>query len=407
MLLGKGLFFKIVDRHLNTLCDQIAMLFDPKDTAMNIKYKVTLNQDERAELEQLTEQGKHSARRIRRAQILLMSDNRAYEDQEIAEILNVSTSTIYRTKRDFVEYGLADALEEGIRLGQPRKLDANQEALLVAIACSKPPKGRCRWTLTLLSDELVALTDINSISVETIRQRLKNKDLKPWQKKMWCIGKLDAAYIARMEHILDLYAQPADDRRPIVNFDEAGKQLVGHVNEPKPAKPGVVAKEDYEYQRMGVQNIFLFFDRHRRWRKTKVTDNKRHDDFAECMRALVDEDYPNADVVRVVLDNFGTHCEASLYKTFPPNEARRILRRLEFHFTPKHASWLNMAEIEIGNMNQQCLDRRVSNKNELIVELEHWQDRRNSDKATIDWMFDVDRARHKLERAYAKLISQN
>ena len=171
---------------------------------MNIKYKVTLSTGERVELEKITSHGKSSARRIKRAQILLMSNNRNYEDQDIAELLTVSTSTIYRVKRDFVEYGLTEALEEGFRTGQPRKLDANQEALLVAIACTEPPKGRCRWTLTLLSDQLITLTDVATISNETIRQRLKSNDLKPWQKKMWCIGKLDATYIARMEHVRDL-----------------------------------------------------------------------------------------------------------------------------------------------------------------------------------------------------------
>tara|TARA_Y100000588_G_C14165296_1_gene886647 strand:+ start:384 stop:1508 length:1125 start_codon:yes stop_codon:yes gene_type:complete len=374
---------------------------------MNIKYKVTLSADERVELEQITSHGKSSARRIKRAQILLMSNNRTYEDQDIAEILAVSTSTIYRVKRDFVEYGLIEALEEGSRTGQPRKLDANQEALLVAIACTEPPKGHCCWTLTLLSDQLITLTDIETISNETVRQCLKSNDLKPWQKKMWCIGKLDATYIARMEHVLDLYAESADDKRPIVNFDEAGKQLVDHVNEPRPAKPGRVAKEDYEYERAGMANIFMFFDRHRGWRKAKVTDTKKSVDFAECMRELVDEYYPEADVVRVVLDNLGTHNEASLYKAFPAAEARRILRRLEFHFTPKHASWLNMAEIEIGNMNQQCLDRRIANRDILIEELSHWQTERNAEKASIKWMFDVDKARQKLDRAYGKLTGQN
>ena len=224
---------------------------------------------------------------------------------------------------------------------------------------------------------------------------------------MWCIGKLDAAYIARMEHVLDLYAEPADPRRPVINFDEAGKQLVDHVNEPIPMKPGKVAKDDYEYQRAGMANIFMFFDRHRGWRKAKVTDRKTAVDFAECMRELVDHDYPEADVVRVVLDNLCTHHEASLYKAFPPAEARRILRRLEFHYTPKHASWLNMAEIEIGNMNQQCLDRRIANKALLIEELAHWEKLRNEEKASIKWMFNVDTAREKLDKAYGKLTCQN
>ena len=372
-----------------------------------IKYKVVLNADEQSELEQITSQGKHSARKIKLAKILLMSHAQIYTDEAIAELLLISQSTIHRTRRYFVEYGLSDAIHDDPRSGQPRKLDGNQEALLIAITCSEPPKGRCRWTLSMLGDQLISLTELETISPETIRQRLKDNDLKPWQKKMWCIGKLDAAYIARMEHVLDLYAEPVDPRRPVINFDEAGKQLVDHVNEPIPMKPGKVAKDDYEYQRAGMANIFMFFDRHRGWRKAKVTDRKTAVDFAECMRELVDYDYPEADVVRVVLDNLCTHHEASLYKAFPPAEARRILRRLEFHFTPKHASWLNMAEIEIGNMNQQCLDRRIANKALLIEELGHWERQRNEEKASIKWMFNVDTAREKLDKAYGKLTCQN
>ena len=372
-----------------------------------IKYKVVLNADEQAELELIISQGKHLAREIERAQILQMSHSGFYADKDVAEFLSISVATVYRTKRYFVEYGLSDALYDAPRSGQPRKLDANQEALLIAITCSKPPKGRCRWTLTMLGDQLISLTELETVSPETIRQRLKENDLKPWQKKMWCIGKLDATYLARMEHILDLYAEPADPMRPIINFDEAGKQLVEHVNEPIPMKPGKVAKDDYEYQRAGMANIFMFFDRHRGWRKTKVTDRKTAIDFAECMRELVDQEYPESKCIRVVLDNLSTHTEASLYKAFPPEEARRILRRLEFHYTPKHASWLNMAEIEIGNMNQQCLDRRIPDKDTLIEELMSWQEQRNEEKASIKWMFNLDSARTKLDKAYAKLNYQN
>ena len=371
------------------------------------KYKVVLSSSEQSELEEITSQGKHSARKIKRAQILLMSHAQTYTDEDITDLLSVSQSTIYRTRRYLVEYGLSEAIHDEPRTGQPRKLDGNQEALLIAITCSEPPKGRCRWTLSLLGNQLITLTELESVSPETIRQRLKENDLKPWQRKMWCIGKLDATYIARMEHVLDLYAEPADPKRPVINFDEAGKQLVEHVNEPIPMRPGMVAKDDYEYKRAGMANIFMFFDRHRGWRKAKVTERKTAVDFAECMRELVDCDYPEADVVRVVLDNLSTHHEASLYKAFPPEEARRILRRLEFHYTPKHASWLNMAEIEIGNMNQQCLDRRIANKEQLIEELAHWEKQRNEEKASIKWMFNVGTAREKLGKAYAKLIGQN
>ena len=168
-------------------------------------------------------------------------------------------------------------------------------------------------------------------------------------------------------------------------------------------KPGHVSKTDYEYQRKGVANIFLCFDRHRSWRHAKVTATKKATDFAEMMRTLVDEHYPEAERIRVVLDNYSTHQPASLYRAFPAPEARRLLRKLEFHYTPKHASWLNMVEIEIGNMNQQCLNRRISTMAYLTAELAAWQDRRNKDKASINWLFDVDKARVKLNRVYEKL----
>ena len=377
--------------------------FNTKGDAMNIKYIVTLNDKERQHLEDITSKGKSLARVIQRAHILLMSDKRQHKDNDIAEFLSVSEATIYRTKRNFVDFGLEAALEEGSRIGRARKLDANQEAMLVSLACSEPPAGSCRWTLSLLAGELIALTDIDPVSTDTVRRRLKENDLKPWQKKMWCIGSMNADYVAQMEHILDLYAEPEDELRPIVNFDEAGKQLVGHVKEPLQTKPASVAKEDYEYKREGVENIYMFFDRHRGWRKVKVTETKKAVDFAECMRELVDQHYPNADTVRVVLDNLNTHCAGSLYKAFPAEEARRILKRLEFHHTPKHASWLNMVEIEIGNMNQQCLDRRIDKREILIAELSAWEERRNQERASINWMFNVDKAREKLTKAYDRL----
>ena len=374
---------------------------------MNIRYKVDLTETERSTLVQITTKGKHAVRKITRAHILLMSDKRQYSDARIIDLLKVSSSTVYRTKRAFVEYGLDYALEEGKRSGQPRKLNIKQEALLLATACTNPPKGCSRWTLNLLGDQLMVLTELEEISLETIRKRLKENELKPWQKKMWCVGKLDTEYIARMENVLDLYAQEADPLRPVVNFDEAGKQLVKDVSAPSLAKPGQAAREDYEYERAGMMNIYMHFDRHNGWRKAVVTENKTALDFAECMRELVDKDYPDAEVIRVVLDNFSTHSVASLYKAFAPAEALRIAKRLEFHFTPKHASWLNMAEIEIGNMNRQCLDRRISDKSTLVEELAHWQSRRNQRKETIHWMFNVDQARNKFNNAYSKLTGQN
>lgn len=374
---------------------------------MKRKYKVTLTEEEQLVIEGITKRGRHSARKINRAKILSMSSEQNYSDEQMASLLTVSISTIYRTRKAFVEYGLTEALEEGSRSGQPRKLDAKQEALLIATACTEAPSGYSRWTLNLLGERLIALTDIESVAVETIRRRLKENDLKPWQKKMWCIASLDAEYIARMEDVLDLYAEEPDPLKPVVNFDEAGKQLVKEVNEPIQAKSGQVAREDYEYERAGVRNIFMHFDRHNGWRKAVVTENKTALDFANCMRELVDTDYPDAEVIRVVLDNFSTHSVTSLYKAFPAKEALRIAKKLEFHFTPKHASWLNMAEIEIGNMNRECLDRRIPSKEALIEELDHWQKRKNNKRSTIHWMFNVEQARDKFRKAYNQLTRQN
>lgn len=370
---------------------------------MNVKYLVELTEDERNQLMEITTKGRQAARVVRRANILLMADGRQYTDGEIAEALSAGTATVYRIKRDFVEHGLDAALAEDDRPGGSRKLDAKEEALLVSIACSKPPEGCARWTLQLLRDQLVVLTEHEHVSIETIRRRLQEKQLKPWQKKMWCIREFDADFVAQMEHILDLYAEAPNPARPVVNFDEALKQLVADTRKPKAMKPGKSAKEDYEYSRVGIANIFLFFDRHRGWRKAKPTEHKGNTDFAECMRDLVDVHYPEAEIIRVVLDNLNTHRPGALYRAFPPEEARRILHRLEFHYTPAHASWLNMVEIEIGNMNQQCLDQRIPDWQTLNRELSAWETRRNAQQATIDWLFDVDKARTKLTRAYQGL----
>ena len=169
---------------------------------------------------------------------------------------------------------------------------------------------------------------------------------------------------------------------------------------PVAARPGKTARQDYEYVRNGTANVFMFVDAHRPWRHAKVTDRRANSDFAECMRDLVDRHYPSAECIRVVLDNLSTHKAASLYEVFAPDEARRILRRLEFHYTPKHASWLNMVEIEIGVMVAQCLDRRIPDKPTLISEVARWQRRRNAEQARIKWLFTVDRARIKLGRSY-------
>jgi len=217
---------------------------------------------------------------------------------------------------------------------------------------------------------------------------------------MWCIPKVNAEYVARMEDILDLYAEPPDPRRPVVNFDETPVQLIEETRVPIPARRGRLRKIDYEYKRNGTANLFVWVDRHACKRKVNVTDRRTAVDFAHQMRELVDIDYPDADVVRVVLDNLNTHRPASLYEAFDPAEARRVLRKVEFHFTPKHASWLNMVEIEIGVLSKQCLARRIPDRETLTREVGAWVDQRDAEGATIRWMFTVDAARRKMGGAY-------
>jgi transposase len=366
---------------------------------MNIRYRVTLSSDERSDLEALVRGGKCAVRRLKRAQILLAADA-GRTDEGIASAVAVGTSTVYRTKQHFVEDGLERALSEAPRPRPARKLGAGDESLLVAMTCADPPAGCSRWTLQLLADEMIALTEHETLSDETVRRRLGEMGLKPWQKKMWCVPKIDAEYVARMEDVLALYAEPHDEHHPVVCFDETPRQLIGEARVPVRASPGKRARSDYEYVRNGTANVFMFVDVNRPWRHAKVTDRRASADFAECMRDLADLHYPNATKIRVVLDNLSTHKPSALYETFEPCEARRILTRLEFHYTPKHASWLNMVEIEIGVMVKQCLSRRIGEKQTLIAEIAAWEARRNAEGAHIDWMFTVERAREKLGRAY-------
>jgi transposase len=368
---------------------------------MNIRYRVTLIAEERHQLHALVSGGQAAVRRIKRAQILLAADATS-TDEMIARHVGVGTSTVYRTKQRFVEEGLERALSEAPRPGAPRKLGARDESLLVAVACSKPPDGRARWTMDLLAGEMVRLTSHKTLSGATVGRRLAEMALKPWQEKMWCIPAINAEYVARMEDVLDLYAAAPDPRRPVVCFDETPRQLIGEARRPIPAAPGQPKRVDYEYVRNGTANVFMFVDVNRPWRHAKVTDQRTCIDFAECMRDLVDTHYPDAERIRVVLDNLSAHSAAALYQAFEPAEARRILSRLEWHFTPKHASWLNMVEIEIGVMVQQCLARRIPDKATLIQEIAAWERRRNAEQARITWMFTVDRAREKLGRVYPR-----
>lgn len=210
----------------------------------------------------------------------------------------------------------------------------------------------------------------------------------------------NAEFVWAMEDVLDLYHEPYDPFRPVVCFDEGTKQLIGETRTPLPLQPGEPQRYDYEYERHGTCNLFMFCEPLAAWRQVEVTDHRTRLESAHCLKYLADERYPQATLIRLVQDNLNTHSPASLYEAFPPEEARRLAQRFEFHHTPVHGSWLNIAEIELNVLNSQCLDRRIPDKETLIKEVVAWNLVRNEKAASVNWHFTTQDARIKLKRLY-------
>jgi hypothetical protein len=203
-----------------------------------------------------------------------------------------------------------------------------------------------------------------------------------------------------MEDVLDLYAEAYDANYPVVCFDESPYQMISETRVPVPVEPGKPERVDYEYKREGTCNLFMFFQPLGGWRHVKVTERRTAKDYAECMKELVDVHFPDAILISVVQDNLNTHTGAALYEAFAPAEARRILNKLDFRYTPKHGSWLNMAEVEIGVVLGQCLDQRIPTISTVRRKIGGWECRRNTAKAMVNWRFTTTNAREKLKRLY-------
>jgi hypothetical protein len=232
----------------------------------------------------------------------------------------------------------------------------------------------------------------------------QKNELKPWLKEQWVLPPAhNAEFVCAMEDTLEVYQRPYDPQRPQVCLDEASKQLIGHVQPPLPPQPGQPAREDYEYVRNGTASIFMLSEPLAGRRKVHVTERRTAVDFAHIIRHLVDVQYPQAPKIVLVMDNLNTHKPASLYEAFPPEEARRILGRLEIHHTPKHGSWLNMAEIELGVLSRQCLNRRIPDRPTLASEVAAWENARNAETCKINWRFTTADARIKLKRLYPSI----
>lgn len=228
--------------------------------------------------------------------------------------------------------------------------------------------------------------------------------MKPHLRKCWCIPpEQDGEFVARMEDILEVYCLPYDAERPVVCMDEHPKQLVKEIKQEISAEPGQVARFDYEYERNGVSNIFLFTEPLKSWRKVNITPDRTKVSWAYQIKELVDKDYLDAKVIRLIMDNLNTHTIGSLYEAFEPNEALRLAERLEIHYTPKHGSWLNIAEIELSVLANQCLNRRIPDGEILQKEVKSWEGYRNNSQVGVDWQFITEDARTKLRRLYPQI----
>jgi len=236
----------------------------------------------------------------------------------------------------------------------------------------------------------------------------KKNAVKPWLKQQWCLPKEhNAEFVWRMEDVLEVYQRPYDPRIPVICMDEASKQLVAEVRQPLPPEPGKPLRYDSEYERRGTCNIFMFCEPLRGWRHVRVTQRRTRVDWAFALRDVLDNEYADMERVVLVMDNLNTHTPSSFYEAFSPQEARRLTERLEIHYTPKHGSWLDIAECELSVLGRQCLARRIDDGQRLAREVAAWERDRNANARTVNWQFTASDARIKLRRLYPEFIRQD
>jgi hypothetical protein len=372
------------------------------------RYIVRLTAEERETLTKWVSTGSTAAYKIKHANILLKvdADGPAWSDAEVGAAFSCHLNTVASVRQQFVEQGLSAALGRKKRQtpGRTPVCDGEAEASLIALRCSQPPDGRGRWSLRLVADKAVELEIVPAISHETVRKVLKKNDLRPHLRQYYVIPPQQSAeFVAHMEDVLDLYQQPYEKTHPVVCMDEQPAQLIKETRVALPAEPGCPERVDYEYERNGTASIFLFTEPLNGWRKTSVRQRRTAGDWAEEIHALLNEDYPDAEQVILVCDQLNTHQIASLYKAFAPAEARQLAERLEIHYTPKHGSWLNIAEIELSALTRQSLDRRIPDRETLEHETTAWHLERNELQKGVDWQFTTTDARIRLKRLYPQI----
>lgn len=357
---------------------------------------VRLKSKERARVAALLKY--EEARVVRRANILNCL-HLGYKSGEIAAILNVDPKTVANVANAFNEAGMDSALFDDERSGRPIDFDDREKSRIVAMVCSDPPDGNYRWTLNLIAEEAQKRDLVNrNISREQVRIILHEHDLKPWREKMWCIGKMDAEYVGRMEDILDVYERQYDAKKPVVCVDEKPVALISDTRDRiSPDKNGGILKKDYEYRRGGSANVFCAVEPKMGRYLNSVTESRCGSDFAAFLKSVAAQ-YSSAEKITLVMDNLSTHKEKHLIDLFGETEGQKLWSRFEAHYTPKHASWLNQAEIAIGMYSRQCLgDGRVGDIANLRTQTRAWNKKVNRKATKINWRFTKSKARKSLD----------
>ena len=370
------------------------------------QYHVCLTEKERKIIKHFRKKSSCDTQR-KRYDIILNADEGKYgcdsSYESIAARTGVCVATVINVLRIYCEEGLEEAtvLRRNPKSDTARlKATGDVEAKIIAKACSSPPEGRVRWTIRLLSDVSGVILE-TPLSSATIGRVLHRNALHPHINEYWCIPpEEDAEFVAAMEDVLNIYAQPYDPNHPLWCMDEKPYQLQGEARAPIPMKPGKAKKVDSEYTRPGTASIACFIQPHTGRIIHDVRPTRTSVDWAEWIKYIVDEVEPDAKKIVLVMDNLNVHAKASLYKAFSPDEAWRIASKLEIHYTPKHGSWLDIAEIGIHIMSTECLNRRIPTFEALKSELKAWNDEYDRTPTPIHWQFTMDDARTKMRRLY-------
>lgn len=353
-----------------------------------------LTKTDKSKISDIIKKGKNDARVIYRAHAL----NFRYKGLtlvEVADLLEITSRTVLNIEQNYEEFGLERALHDDSRPGTPIKFDDRVKSHIVAIVCSEPPEGFDRWTLELIQSKVEKDKLVDSISLESVRIILKEHDLKPWQQKSWCMPELDEEFIEKMEDVLKVYERPYNKQRPVVCLDEKPIQLLDEIRPPSGILPGKVKKVDYEYERNGTCSVFCAVEPLSGKYINRVCERRTSNDFAKFLSSI-ERKYVNPEKIILVMDNLNTHKQKSLVDFYGEVEGNRVWNRFEVHYSPKHGSWLNQAEIAINIYSRQCLGKsRIPDIETLKKKTKIWNKVVNQKAVTINWSFTRKKAQEK------------